>query len=47
MAQLYAVVSKLRAVCIKRFVLLRWESAELVKDVLSAEIRSGGVQAGF
>jgi len=47
MVQLYAVVTELGDVCFKWFVLLRSASTELAKDVLSADIRSGGVQAGF
>jgi len=47
MVQLFAVVTKLGEVFFKWFVLLRSASTELAKDVLSADIRSGGVQAGF
>jgi len=47
MVQLCAVVTKLGEVCFKWFVLLGSASTELAKDVLSADIRSGSVQAGF
>jgi hypothetical protein len=46
MVQLYAVISELGEDCLKWFVLLRSASKELAKDVQSADIRSGGVQAG-
>jgi len=45
--QLLVVVTELGEVCVKWFILLRLASAELEKDVLSADVRSGGVQAGF
>jgi len=47
MVQLYAVVAKLGEVCFKWFVLLWSASTELAKDVLSSDIRSGGVQTSF
>jgi len=47
MVQLCAVVTKLGEVCLKCFVLLGSASTELAKDVLSADIRSSGVQAGL
>jgi len=47
MVQLYAVVTELGEVCFKWFALLRSASTELAKDVLSADIRSGGVQTRF
>ena len=47
MVQLYVAVTELGEVCFKWFVLLRSARTELAKDVLSADIRSGGVQAGL
>jgi len=47
MVQLYVAVTELGEVFFKWFVLLRSASTELVKDVLSANIRSGGVQTHF
>ena len=47
MVQFYAVVTALGEVCFKWFVLLRLASTELVKDFLSANIRSCGVQTRF
>ena len=43
MVQLYAVVAKLGEVCFKWFVLLWSASTDLAKNVLSADIGSGGV----
>jgi len=47
MVQLCAVVTKLGEVCFKWFILLGSAGTELAKYVLSADIRSSGVQAGF
>jgi hypothetical protein len=47
MLQLYVVVTELGHVWFKWFVLLRSASTELAKNVMSADIRSGGVQTGF
>jgi len=45
MVQLLAVFSEVGKECFKHFGLLRSASAELAKDVLCPNIRSGGVQA--
>ena len=47
MVQLYAVVTELGKVRFKWFVLIRSAGTELRKNVLSTDIRSGGVQDGF
>jgi len=47
MDQLYEVVTKVGEVWVNWLVLLRSACTELVKDVLAADIRSGGVQAGL
>ena len=47
MVESCAVVAKRGEVCVKWFVHLMLARAELAKDVLSANIRSGRVQTGF
>ena len=47
MVQWYVLVTELVGVCSKWFVLVRSAITELVKDDLSANIRSGGVLTGF
>ena len=47
MVQSNAVVAKIGEVFFKCFVPLRSPSAELAIDVLSADIRSGGVLSGI
>jgi len=47
MVQLCAVVTELGDGCIKWLVHPGSASTELVNDVLSADITSGGVEAGF
>jgi len=47
MDYLYAVGTELGEVCCLWFVLLKSASTELAKNILSADIRTGGVKAGF
>jgi len=47
MDYLHAVGTELGEVCCLWFVLLKSASTELAKNILSADMRTGGVQAGF